>query len=81
MESPFNHTALATETVSLDCERINKEFLLILGFLIFTFLMAISMAGAIAQSVKVLKPICRYELLIFKDALMIQRKYFFESIN
>ena len=57
---PFNkNDKLVTEVVKLPCERINKEFLLLMGLLIFSFLVATSIAGIIMQCIKILKPSLR----------------------
>ena len=47
------------KVVTLPCERINKEFLLLMGLLIFSFLVATSIAGIIMQCIKILKPSLR----------------------
>ena len=58
---PFNkNDKLVTEIVKLPCERINKEFLLLMGLTIFSFLVATSIAGIILQCIKILKPSLRY---------------------
>ena len=57
---PFNkNDKLVTEIVKLPCERINKEFLLLMGLLIFSVLVATSIAGIILQCIKILKPSLR----------------------
>ena len=49
-----------TKIIKLPCERINKEFLLLMGIMIFSFLVATSIAGIILQCYKILKPCLRY---------------------
>ena len=49
-----------TKIIKLSCERINKEFLLLMGIMIFSFLVATSIAGIILQCYKILKPCLRY---------------------
>ena len=48
-----------TKIIKLSCERINKEFLLLMGIMIFSFLVATSIAGIILQCIKILKPSLR----------------------
>ena len=45
----------SSELVELKCERINKEFLLILAFLFIIFLLGISIVGIILPSYKACK--------------------------
>ena len=61
VKSPFNkNDKWVTKLVTLPCERINKEFLLLMGLMIFSFLVASSIAGIILQCIKILKPSLRY---------------------
>ena len=60
VKSPFNENDnFFTKKVTLPCERINKEFLLLMGLMIFSFLVATSIAGIILQCIKILKPSLR----------------------
>ena len=61
VKSPSNkNDKWVTKVVTLPCERINKEFLLLMGLIIFSFLVATSIAGIILQCIKILKPSLRY---------------------
>ena len=56
---PENDRFKYMKVIKLPCERINKEFLLLMGIMIFTFLVATSIAGIILQCIKILKPSLR----------------------
>ena len=56
----MNENDRVTKIIKLPCERINKEFLLLMGLMIFSFLVATSIAGIILQCYKILKPSLRY---------------------
>ena len=64
VKSPdMNENDRVTKLIKLSCERINKEFLLLMGIMIFSFLVATSIAGIVLQCYKILKPCLRYVCL------------------
>ena len=64
VKSPdMNENDRVTNLIKLSCERINKEFLLLMGIMIFSFLVATSIAGIVLQCFKILKPCLRYVCL------------------